>query len=113
MKGYLQEAEWSNRGHLPSHEEYIEVGVASTAGEVLLAMTFIPMGDAAGVGVYEWLRSRPKLTHALFVKSRLRDDIATYKVTEVLYIYIYIYIYIYMYILNANYKNKMLINLIV
>ncbi|AEE35014.1 Terpenoid cyclases/Protein prenyltransferases superfamily protein [Arabidopsis thaliana] len=79
MKGYLQEAEWSNRGHLPSHEEYIEVGVASTAGEVLLAMTFIPMGDAAGVGVYEWLRSRPKLTHALFVKSRLRDDIATYK----------------------------------
>lgn len=83
MKAYLQEAEWSNTGHVPSYEEYIEVGMSSTSGEVLLAITFIAMGDVAchGDEIYEWLRSRPKLTHALLAKSRLRDDISTYKVT--------------------------------
>lgn len=81
MKAYLQEAEWSNTGHVPSYEEYIEVGMSSTVGGVLLAITFIAMGDVAGDEIYEWLRSKPKLTHALFEKCRLRDDISTYKVT--------------------------------
>ncbi|XP_010419122.1 PREDICTED: terpenoid synthase 6-like [Camelina sativa] len=77
MKAYLKEAEWSNTGHVPSYEEYIEVGMSSTAGQVLLAITFIAMGDIAGDEIYEWLRSRPKLTH--IAKSRLRDDISTFK----------------------------------
>ncbi|EOA34260.1 hypothetical protein CARUB_v10021772mg, partial [Capsella rubella] len=79
MKGYLQEAEWSKTGYVPSYEEYIEVGMSSTAGEVMLAITFIAMGDIAGDEIYEWLRARPKLNQALFVKSRLRDDISTFK----------------------------------
>ncbi|KAG7586503.1 Terpenoid cyclases/protein prenyltransferase alpha-alpha toroid [Arabidopsis thaliana x Arabidopsis arenosa] len=79
MKGYLQEVEWSSTGHVPSYEEYIEVGISSTAAEMLLAITFIGMGEIAGDEIYEWLRSRPKLTHNLIAKSRLRDDISTFK----------------------------------
>ncbi|CAN8316902.1 unnamed protein product [Cochlearia groenlandica] len=79
MKAYLQEAEWASEGEVPSYEEYIEVGASTTSGEVLLATTFIGMGETVGDEIYAWLLTRPKLTQALFLKSRLRDDIPTFK----------------------------------
>ncbi|CAA7024472.1 unnamed protein product [Microthlaspi erraticum] len=75
----LSIAKWARTGCVPNFHEYMEVGLVTGGVECCLAAAFIGVGEVAGKEAYEWVISRPKLIQALDLKSRLRDDVATFK----------------------------------
>ncbi|VYS69662.1 unnamed protein product [Arabidopsis thaliana] len=71
-------SKWARTGYIPNYDEYMEVGIVTGGVDVTVAFAFIGMGEA-GKEAFDWIRSRPKFIQTIDLKSRLRDDVATYK----------------------------------
>lgn len=80
MRLYLATAEWARTSHVPSFEEYMEVGIPSSALDDAAACAFIAMDDCDEKGLSEWFNSKPKILQALNTVFRLRNDIVTFEV---------------------------------
>ncbi|CAE5967278.1 unnamed protein product [Arabidopsis arenosa] len=79
MRLYLTTAEWARTSHVPSFEEYMEVGIPSAALDDAAACAFIAMDDCDEKRLSEWFNSKPKILHALNTVFRLRNDIVTFE----------------------------------
>lgn len=88
---YLAIAKWARAGHVPSFEDYMEIGIPSSALDDLAAYGFIAMDDCDQTQLNEWFYSKPKIFQALNAVFRLRNDIVTFEVrTQLLILIFYI-----------------------
>lgn len=78
-EGYLEIAKWARTGHVPSFEEYMEVGVVTAAMDDMTLYIFLGMEDCDEKIMYEWVASKPEFIHAFNVVLRLTNDIATFE----------------------------------
>ncbi|CAB79020.1 terpene cyclase like protein [Arabidopsis thaliana] len=70
---------WAQADHIPSFEEYMEVGEVEVTVYASLAGIFMSMGKMATKEAFEWLKSRPKLVQYLSIKGRLMNDLMGYE----------------------------------
>ncbi|XP_006394502.2 terpenoid synthase 25 [Eutrema salsugineum] len=78
-KGYLEIAKWARASHVPSFEEYMEVGIVTGAMDDMALYSFLGMEDCDEKIMYGWLASRTKVILALNVVFRLMNDITTFE----------------------------------
>ncbi|XP_010451341.1 PREDICTED: terpenoid synthase 8 [Camelina sativa] len=79
VKANFDLAKCAQAGHVPSFKEYMELGVVELGVYATLAGTLMGMGYIGNEGVYEWLKSRPKLLLSLSIYGRLLNDIAGFE----------------------------------
>ncbi|ESQ55345.1 hypothetical protein EUTSA_v10027515mg [Eutrema salsugineum] len=72
-------AKWAHAVHVPSFEEYMEVGTVENASHAALACYIMCLGKMATKEDYEWLKSRPTLAMSLSIKLRLVNDITGFE----------------------------------
>ncbi|EOA22803.1 hypothetical protein CARUB_v10003521mg [Capsella rubella] len=72
-------AKWALESHIPSFDEYMEVGEVEITVYAVLTMAFMCMGDVVEEEAYQWLKSRPKLIESSCSKARLLNDIAGFE----------------------------------
>ncbi|KAJ6349659.1 hypothetical protein OIU77_007107 [Salix suchowensis] len=75
VRGYHAEAEWADKCHVPTFDEYVLNGLATSAYGVIMAAFFLGLEEVAGVEEYEWLKSNPKIIKAAKMITRLMNDI--------------------------------------
>uniref|UniRef100_A0A2K1WN15 Terpene synthase metal-binding domain-containing protein n=1 Tax=Populus trichocarpa TaxID=3694 RepID=A0A2K1WN15_POPTR len=75
VRGYHAEAEWADKCHVPTFDEYVRNGLATSAYGVVMAASFLGMEEVAGGEEYEWLKSNPKIIKAGKMIGRLMNDI--------------------------------------
>jgi hypothetical protein len=77
VRGYHAEAEWADKCHVPTFDEYVRHGLATSAYGVLKAASFLGMEEGEE---YEWLKSNPKIIKAGKMIGRLMNDIVDHEV---------------------------------
>ncbi|CAA7029922.1 unnamed protein product [Microthlaspi erraticum] len=82
VKAYLKIAKWARSGHVPTFDEYMEVGVVTAAMGDYAAYSFLGMEDINEKEAYGWLNSKPLLLKHLSIMFRLANDVGTYE-TEI------------------------------
>ncbi|KAF7145561.1 hypothetical protein RHSIM_Rhsim04G0175100 [Rhododendron simsii] len=75
-RAYLAEAKWYHDGYVPTMEEYMPVGQASSGVRSLVTVSFVGMGELANKSAFDWIRSDPFIAQATEVIGRLMDDVA-------------------------------------
>lgn len=80
VKSNLDLAKWAQAAHVPSFEDYMEVGEVEITMYATMAGTLMGMGHIATKEVYEWLKSKPKLIQSLSINGRLMNDMAGFEV---------------------------------
>ncbi|KAK1408563.1 hypothetical protein QVD17_40444 [Tagetes erecta] len=78
-RGYLEEAEWTNRGYVASFTEYMQNGLITSAYNVISKSALVGMGKIVSEDALAWYASHPKILQASELISRLQDDIMTYQ----------------------------------
>jgi len=74
------EAQWADEGYVPTFDEYVRNGLATSTYAVITAASFVEMDEVAGREEYEWLNSNPKIIKAGKMIGRLMNDIAGHEV---------------------------------
>ena len=77
---YLATSKWARAGHVPSFEDYMEVGSSASGLHDFAAYGYISVDDCDKKQLHEWFNSRPKIFEALNTVFRLRNDIVTFEV---------------------------------
>ncbi|KAJ6858528.1 hypothetical protein NC652_040960 [Populus alba x Populus x berolinensis] len=75
-RAYQVEAQWADEGHVPTFDEYVRNGLATSAFGLITAASFVEMDEVAGREEYKWLNSNPKIIKAGKMIGRLMNDIA-------------------------------------
>ncbi|OEL20250.1 Alpha-humulene synthase, partial [Dichanthelium oligosanthes] len=78
-KSYLQEAEWSHHGYIPSFNDQVNVSVKSAGGELVAIGLLFGLGDVATKEVFEWAIRNSDTVRAVGQVSRFMDDLADFK----------------------------------
>lgn len=78
-RGYLAEAKWLHENYVPQMEEYMRVALVSSGYPMLVAMSFVCMGDIVTKESFDWVFSDPKIVRASSIIARLMDDIVSHK----------------------------------
>ncbi|KAK4782836.1 hypothetical protein SAY86_007210 [Trapa natans] len=79
-RAYLKEAEWLNQKKIPTLEEYLFVSLTSVGIAMLMAISFLGMGDITTEHAYKWiLSSQNETVKASSLICRLTNDIAGHK----------------------------------
>ncbi|KAL0890037.1 hypothetical protein Bca101_014020 [Brassica carinata] len=74
VKSNLDLAKWAQIAHVPSFEDYMEVGEVEITMYATMAGTLMGMGHIATKETYEWLKSRPKLIQSLSINYKWASD---------------------------------------
>ncbi|CAA7017052.1 unnamed protein product [Microthlaspi erraticum] len=77
---YLAISKWARAGHVPSFDEYMEVGLVTAGMDDLAAYGYIAMDDCDEKQLKEWFYSKPKIFQALSAYFRLINDIVSFEV---------------------------------
>ncbi|KAF8700146.1 hypothetical protein HU200_034515 [Digitaria exilis] len=78
-KSYLQEAEWSHSGYIPSFHDQVNVSVMSAGGQLVAIGILFGLGDIATNEVFEWAIKKSCTVTACGEVSRFMDDLADFK----------------------------------
>ena len=79
-EAYLVEAEWRDKGYIPTYEEYMANGLVTSCYPTLETASFLGLGKIANKEVFDWISNDPKIVRASSVICRLTDDLASHKV---------------------------------
>ncbi|KAL1209187.1 Terpenoid synthase 28 [Cardamine amara subsp. amara] len=77
MRANLQLAKWAVTGHLPSFDEYVDVGGVEIAVDFTLVGIMLAMDNICKKEACEWLIE--KLVRPMATKARLVNDLFGYK----------------------------------
>ncbi|KAG7551818.1 Terpene synthase metal-binding domain [Arabidopsis thaliana x Arabidopsis arenosa] len=72
-------SKWARAGHVPTFDDYIEVGIVSGGISCYSMYSFMAMEDCDEDQTNEWFKSKPKMLRALEVIFRLENDIASFE----------------------------------
>ncbi|KAK7859589.1 (-)-germacrene d synthase, partial [Quercus suber] len=79
VRAYFDEAKWLYQNYIPTMEEYMHVGFQSSGYPMLIAISFLGMGDIVTKEAFDWIFSNPKIITASSVIARLIDDMKSHK----------------------------------
>ncbi|KAG6689506.1 hypothetical protein I3842_11G178800 [Carya illinoinensis] len=79
VRAYFNEAKSFNMKQIPTMEEYMEVAIPSSGYPMLIAVSFVFMGEIVTKEAFEWIFSNPKVITASAVIARLMDDSGSHK----------------------------------
>jgi hypothetical protein len=79
VKGNYDLAKWALVSHVPSFDEYMEVGEVEIAVYATLASRYMSLEKLDSKEAFEWLKSKPKIVQVLCAKGRLMDDITGFE----------------------------------
>ncbi|KFK28708.1 hypothetical protein AALP_AA7G036700 [Arabis alpina] len=79
VKSNLDLAKWAQAAHVPSFEDYMEVGEVEVAIYASIAGTLMGMGHIATEDAYKWIKSRPKLIQLISINGRLMNDMTGFE----------------------------------
>ena len=83
IQSYFVEAKWLNQGYTPTFDQYLSNALVSSSHTVLIATSFVGMGDVVTQEVFQWVLSRLKMIRASELVGRLMNDSfppGTYKI---------------------------------
>ncbi|CAH8277290.1 unnamed protein product [Arabidopsis lyrata] len=78
-RSYLALSKWASEGHVPTFDEYMEVGLVTAGMDDFALYSFIAMEDCDEKQLYEWFNSKSKIFQALCYMYRVNNDIITYE----------------------------------
>uniref|UniRef100_A0A1J3DQV0 Terpenoid synthase 30 n=1 Tax=Noccaea caerulescens TaxID=107243 RepID=A0A1J3DQV0_NOCCA len=78
-RAYLAISKWARKGHVPTFDEYMEVGLVTAGMNDYASYGFIGMEDCDENQTIEWFNSEPKIFQALSIIYRIRNDIASFE----------------------------------
>ncbi|KAM3382953.1 hypothetical protein P3S68_008528 [Capsicum galapagoense] len=79
VRTYFQEAKWYHEKKVPTMEQYIKNGIASS-GYLLLATTFwLGMGKQATKDAFDWISTEPPILAASCIIARLLNDLLSHE----------------------------------
>ncbi|KAJ4821988.1 hypothetical protein Tsubulata_007541 [Turnera subulata] len=76
VRVYLKETEWLNKDYTPTMEEYLGIALLTCGYFMLVATSFLAMGDIVTEDALDWVANHPKIIKASSTVCRLMDDIA-------------------------------------
>jgi len=79
-EAYAKLSKWAQSDHVPTFDDYIQVGIASAGMRYLAMLSFIALEDCDEIQKNEWFESKPKILEAICVLLRLENDIGGYEV---------------------------------
>jgi hypothetical protein len=79
LESYLQEAEWIATGYVPSFDEYLKNGQASSGMSVLNLIPILLMGQILPDDILKQIFSPSKIHGLLELTVRLKDDITDFE----------------------------------
>ncbi|KAK4275782.1 hypothetical protein QN277_018808 [Acacia crassicarpa] len=80
-ESYMKEAMWSNNGHMPSLQEYLNNAWISVGGPVALVQGyFLQIPDSIRPQDFEYLQEYPNIVRLSSTIVRLANDLASYKI---------------------------------
>ncbi|XP_071723274.1 probable terpene synthase 6 [Rutidosis leptorrhynchoides] len=82
VRGYLVEAEWCSKNHVPTVNEYVSNGLITSAYTPIAMSSFIGMGELAGTQAFEWIKSLPKIHVGSQEICRLINDIVSHEAEQ-------------------------------
>ena len=80
FQAYFTEAKWLNQGYEPTFDEYLSNAMVSTGYSLLIATSFVGMGDVVTEEAFQWVLGRPKMSRASEIICRLMDDTVSHEV---------------------------------
>ena len=80
LESYLQEAEWIATGYVPSFDEYLKNGQASSGMSVLNLIPLLLMGQILPDDILQQIFYPSKIHELLELTVRLKDDITDFEV---------------------------------
>ncbi|KAJ9560413.1 hypothetical protein OSB04_005573 [Centaurea solstitialis] len=78
-RGYLEEAEWTKSGYVPSFQEYMKNGLITSTYGLMSKTSLIGMGDIVTEDSLIWFQSHPKTLQSAKLIGRLQDDVMSYQ----------------------------------
>jgi len=78
-RAYAEISKWARAGHVPTFDDYIELGLDSSGIRCFAMYSFISMEDCEENQTNAWFKSKPKMLRALSVIFRLTNDIAGFE----------------------------------
>ncbi|XP_020969685.1 probable terpene synthase 2 [Arachis ipaensis] len=81
-QSYLVEAKWCHGGYIPTYDEY-KVNGAISSTLPLQIIAFLGLVGFATKQLFDWIMSDPKIVKVVSLIGRLRDDMGSHKVVEV------------------------------
>ncbi|KAI3678472.1 hypothetical protein L6452_37766 [Arctium lappa] len=79
VKSYMSQEKWVNDGYIPTTDEYLSVALVSSGIDMIVATSFVGMGDLVTDDSFKWILSKPLIFHYSNVIGRLLDDIVSHK----------------------------------
>ncbi|KAF3640863.1 putative early nodulin-93-like [Capsicum annuum] len=79
VRTYFEEAKWYHEKKVPTMEQYMKNGIASS-GYLLLATTFwLGMGKQAAKDAFDWISTEPPILAASCIIARLLNDLLSHE----------------------------------
>jgi len=83
VKAQYEESKWRlQRNNIPTMEEYMKLALDSSFYQMLIAVSFVGMGEIATKEAFQWVNGKPPMVRAATLISRLMDDIVSHQVKE-------------------------------
>ncbi|KAL6314743.1 hypothetical protein AAG906_027090 [Vitis piasezkii] len=79
IQAYFIEAKWLNQRYVPTFDEYISNALVSCCYTLLIATSFVGMGDVVTEEAFQWVLSRAKMIRASETICRLMDDLVSHE----------------------------------
>ncbi|RYQ94606.1 hypothetical protein Ahy_B08g089543 isoform D [Arachis hypogaea] len=77
IQAYMTEVKWLNNKYIPTMAEYIQTSAISSGYPLLIAISYVGMGDIATKDIFKWVTNKPKIVTASANMCRIMDDIVS------------------------------------
>ena len=83
VESYMRENLWVKDSYIPTTDEYLSVALVSSGIDMIVASSFVGMGDVVTDSSFKWILIKPLLFRYANVIARVVDDIASHKVHQI------------------------------
>ena len=80
IQAYFAEAKRLSQGYAPTFDEYLSEPLVSSGHTLLIATSFVGMGDVVTEEAFQWVLSRGKMIRASELVGRVMNDIVAHEV---------------------------------
>ena len=81
VQAYFDEAKWFHQNYILTME-YMHIALKTSGYPMLIAISFLGMGDIITKEAFDWIFNNPKIIAASSVIGRLMDDMKSHKVCD-------------------------------
>ncbi|PHT51904.1 hypothetical protein CQW23_06366 [Capsicum baccatum] len=79
VRAYFEEAKWYHEKKVPTMEQYIKNGIASSGYLLLATISWLGMGKQATKDAFDWIATEPPILVASCMIARLTNDLLSHE----------------------------------